>query len=161
MGFGFFSEVISGRTRANGFKLHQQWSRLDIKKKHFTERVGRCWNRLLKEVIESPSLDVCLRGMLRTWLNSGLGRVGLLIGLRDLKVFSNLNDCMIYIFHTALYFHWSCSTLCSDAVLANHLYLLNQAPNQKSDQKWCHFTSICYFCACFLLLICTLVQKFN
>ena len=55
-GEGLFIKACSGRMRENDFKLEEGKFRLDIRKKFFTVRVVRHWNRFPREAVDAPSL---------------------------------------------------------------------------------------------------------
>ena len=67
-GSQLFERVDNSRTRGKGLKLKEGRFRLDVRGKFFTMRVVWCWNRLPREAVDVPSLE-----MVKTRLAGALG----------------------------------------------------------------------------------------
>jgi len=53
-----FPALPSDRTRGNGHKVKHRKFHLNTRKNFFTLRVTEPWNRLPREAVESPSLEI-------------------------------------------------------------------------------------------------------
>ena len=82
-----FSQVNSNMTRGNDLKLCQRRFRLAIRKNLFSETMVKYSNRLPKEVLKSPFLEVFKKrgGVALRDLISGHGGGTLVVGEDDLR----------------------------------------------------------------------------
>ena len=56
-GEGLFIRACRDQVRGNGLKLEEGRFRLDVRKKFFTVKVVRHWNRLPSEAVDAPCME--------------------------------------------------------------------------------------------------------
>jgi len=98
-GEGIFTRAGNDGTRGDGFKLKEGRFRSDVRKKFFTTRMVRPWNRLPREAVDMPSLEMFKAGLDGALSNLVWQKVSLpMAGGRNemtYKVPSNPNHSMI------------------------------------------------------------------
>lgn len=87
---GLFFRVTSDRMWSSSLKSHHGMFRLDFRKNLFTKSVVRRWNGLLRELVESVSLQVC------TWHGSVMDlQCWLIAETNDLQGLPDLNGTVL------------------------------------------------------------------
>ncbi|KAK4822155.1 hypothetical protein QYF61_010416 [Mycteria americana] len=86
-GGGHFTRACGDRLRRNGFKLKEGRLRLDVRKKLFTVRVARHWNRLPREAVDAPSLEV-----FKARLDGALSSLASVLSPHLFNIFINWDD---------------------------------------------------------------------
>lgn len=62
-----FTQPDSDRTRKNGFKLNEGKFRLYIRRKFFTKKMVRYWNRSTREAVDALSLEAFKAKLMVSW----------------------------------------------------------------------------------------------
>lgn len=72
-GARLFLVVLSNRTKGNGQKLMHRMLYLNTRKHFFTVQMTEHWDRLLREIVESPSLEILKTVWTQPWLTCSRG----------------------------------------------------------------------------------------